>query len=66
MQQRAAFFIANKDYEKGFKQLQNIMDKHKHFDDDFARRSMLTLIAWLDVEHPLVKQYKPALRRYTH
>ena len=66
MQQRAAFFIANQDYEKGFKQLQNIMDKDKNFDDDFARRSMLTLIAWLDVEHPLVKQYKPALRRYTH
>lgn len=66
MQQRAAFFIANQDYEKGFKQLQNIMDKDKYFDDDFARRSMLTLIGWLDVEHPLVKQYKPALRRYTH
>lgn len=66
MQQRAAFFIANQDYEKGFKQLQNIMDKDKSFDDDFARRSMLTLIGWLDVDHPLVKQYKPALRRYTH
>ena len=66
MQQRAAFFIANKDYEKGFRQLQNIMDKDKNFDDDFARRSMLTLIGWLDAEHPLVKQYKPALRRYTH
>ena len=66
MQQRAAFFIANNDYEKGFRQLQNIMDKDKNFDDDFARRSMLTLIGWLDVEHPLVKQYKPALRRYTH
>lgn len=66
MQQRAAFFIANQDHEKGFKQLQNIMDKDKYFDDSFARRSMLTLIGWLDVEHPLVKQYKPALRRYTH
>ena len=66
MQQRAAFFIANKDYEKGFEQLQNIMDKDKNFDDDFARRSMLTLIAWLDAGHPLVKYYKPALRRYTH
>ncbi len=66
MQQRAAFFIANQDYEKGFKQLQNIMDKDKSFDDDFARRAMLTLIGWLDVDHPLVKQYKPALRRYTH
>ncbi len=66
MQQRAAFFIANKDYEKGFKQLQYIMDKDKNFDNDFARRSMLTLIAWLDTEHPLVKQYKPALRQYTH
>ena len=66
MQQRAAFFIVNQDYEKGFKQLQNIMDKDKGFDDDFARKSMLILIAWLDVDHPLVKQYKPALRRYTH
>ncbi len=66
MQQRAAFFIANQDHERSFKQLQNIMDKDKYFDDSFARRSMLTLIGWLDVEHPLVKQYKPALRRYTH
>ena len=66
MQQRAAFFIANNDYEKGFRQLQNIMDKDKNFDDDFARRSMLTLIGWLDADHPLVKQYKPDLRRYTH
>ncbi len=66
MQQRAAFFIANQDYEKGFQQLLNIIDKDKHFDNDFARQSMLTLIDWLDVEHPLVKQYKPALRRYTH
>ncbi len=66
MQQRAAFFIVNQDYEKSFKQLQKIMDKDKYFTDDFARRSMLTLIAWLGVEHPLVKQYKPVLRRYTH
>ena len=66
MQQRAAFFIVNKDYEKGFRQLQNIMDKDKNFADDFARRSMLILIAWLDARHPLVKQYKPSLRRYTH
>jgi len=66
MQQRAAFFIANQDFEKGFNELQKIMDKDKFFDDDFARRSMLTLIDWLDVDHPLVKQYKPALRRYTH
>ena len=66
MQQRAAFFIANEDYAKGFEQLQNIMDKDKHFDDDFPRRSMLILISWLDADHPLVKQYKPILRQYTH
>ncbi len=66
MQQRAAFFIANEDYEKAFKQLQYIMDKDKHFDDDFSRRSMLILIGWLGAEHSLVKQYKPALSRYTH
>lgn len=66
IQQRAAFFIANQDFEKGFNELQKIMDKDKFFDDDFARRSMLTLIDWLGVDHPLVKQYKPALRRYTH
>lgn len=66
MQQRSAFYIANKDYEKGFKQLKNIMDKDKGFDDDYARRSMLILIAWLGGEDPLVKQYKPALRCYTY
>ena len=66
MQQRAAFFIANEDYEKAFKQLQYIMDKDKHFDNDFSRRSMLTLISWLGAEHSLVKQYKPSLSRYTH
>lgn len=66
MQQRAAFFIANQDYEKGFQQLQHIMHKDKSFADDFARHSMLTLIGWLGGEHPLVKQYKPALRCYTH
>ena len=66
MQQRAAFFIVNKDYEQGFNQLQYIMDKDKNFNDDFARHSMLTLISWLGGEDPLVKQYKPALRCYTH
>nr|WP_198263176.1 tetratricopeptide repeat protein [sulfur-oxidizing endosymbiont of Gigantopelta aegis] len=66
MQQRAAFFIVNQDYEQGFEQLKNIMEKDKTFDDDFARRAMLIVFAWLGAEDLLVKQYKPALRCYTH
>ncbi len=66
IQQRAAFFIANQDYEQALTQLQYIIDQDRTFDNDFARHSMLTLFAWLGGEHPLVKQYKPALRRYTY
>jgi len=66
MQQRAAFFIANKDYEQGFKQLQNLMNKDKYFADSFARHSVLALISWLNIDDPLIKHYKSALRCYTH
>lgn len=66
MQQLIAHYVVEQQYEKALKLLVSIMDTNPGFADNYAQKTMLRVFNLLGSEHPLVAEYRPALRRYTH
>lgn len=64
--QLSAFYILNREYDLALQILDDIMEIDTHYQDDYARGSMLKVFNLLGNEHELVKKYRPSLNRYTH
>ena len=66
LQQLAAFYVLNKEYERAMQLLVRLMDVDQNFDSAYPRTAMLKIFDIVGREHQLVAQFRPALRRYTH
>ncbi len=64
--QLSAFYVIHQLYEKALQQLENMMELDKKYDDNYAQKAMLNIFKLLGEDHPLVAQYRPALKRYVH
>lgn len=54
----AAARILDEDYETGLALLIRLMQKHRKYGDDAARKAMLAVFELLGAQHPLVKEYR--------
>lgn len=65
-QQLAIQYVIKQQYENALQQLVNIMDIDPAYRDNYARSAMLKVFNILGSEHPLVRQFRPNLKRYAH
>ena len=66
MQRLIPHYVIEQHYVEALKLLVNIMDTNPGFADNYAQKTMLRVFNILGAEHPLVAEYRPALRRYSH
>ena len=66
---RRQYFIAHvleQNYEMALQQLVEIMEIEQTFDRNYAQQAMLRVFTILSESHPLVREYRKNLRRYTY
>ncbi len=66
MQQLIAHYATEQQYKEALNLLVTIMDTNPGFADNYAQKAMLRVFNLLGTEHPLVAEYRPALKRYSH
>lgn len=65
-QQLIAHYVIQQQYEPALQQLVSIMDTEPGYADNYAQKAMLRIFNLLGSDHPLIAQFRPALRRYSH
>jgi putative thioredoxin len=64
--QLAAYYVIQQRYEDALQQLENMMELDQKYEDNYTQKAMLNVFTLLGQDHPLVTQYRSALRRYVH
>jgi len=62
----AAHYILMEDYAEALPELLSMFELDREFNDAFARKALLKVLALLDGNDPLVDQYRQALIRLSH
>lgn len=64
--QLIARLVSQQQFEDALQWLAEIIDIDPGFEDNYAQQATLRVFAILGDGHPLIKQFQPGLRRYTH
>jgi putative thioredoxin len=62
----AAHYVIQEHYANALQQLEKIIELNQKYNDNYAQKAILQVFALLGQDHPLIAQYRPILRRYTH
>jgi len=62
----SAHYVALEQFESALQVLLEIIDIEPDYHARYAQKGLLNIFNLLGSQHALVKQYRPALRRYTH
>jgi putative thioredoxin len=65
-QQLTAQYVVKQQYEEALKQLVEMMAIDPGYKDNYVRSAMLQVFNILGSDHPLVKEFRPSLKRYAH
>jgi putative thioredoxin len=66
MQQLVPHYVIEQQYDEALKLLKRIIELKSDFAENYAQKTMLRIFNLLGKEHPLIAEYRPALRRYSH